>query len=570
MSPESDVLRRFQSTLKNFSFPRSVSYSEQFARDRFFKKFEEPELGTTDNLAEHCWNDFISFDCDLGFNTPLPGVWYKVRAELHRALSKFHPSSVRFPKGSEFISTRGKNSIQARLESSIWTCTHDNFEQFARITYGHKALKRACKRRYKRWFYRQSFDISKRAADQFLFNRLKEKGDVPFEIFKWKLARIITFTHGSRFATVPKNNDKRRPINIEPFANLICQASLGDFFRRTLKEYYAQDLDSLQDVHRKRIRDLEYATIDLKNASDGISLSLVQFLLPKGVVKLIEQARSEFILGPDRNYYQLKKVSSMGNGFTFELMSLIFTALCRVLDCTSSVYGDDIIIKRDLAPTLISNLTAVGLVVNEDKSFWTGPFRESCGANYHETEGYIRSYDFLWPNSIGDCIQIWNKVVLLAEDYPSFEVLRKSLYRAIPKTLRGGPCSELESLVAFWQRKDSHGNKSEDVSFDLPLYFVTKEPSGSPVTKSMNVYQKLLDLHYVPEDFIVSVAYKWVPDLRTPTRNHLTVRDWAKYEMYLHSNRRSKDVITGRGKWVRHKFLTSGDRQFALSALLKA
>jgi hypothetical protein len=92
--------------------------------------------------------------------------------------------------------------------------------------------------------------------------------------------------------------------------------------------------------------------------------------------------------------------SSMGNGFTFELESLIFWALSKAtayFTGTSgviSVYGDDIICPTGMAQDLIWILSVFGFQTNRDKSFTEGPFRESCGGHYHSgfdvTPFYLR------------------------------------------------------------------------------------------------------------------------------------------------------------------------------------
>jgi hypothetical protein len=48
------------------------------------------------------------------------------------------------------------------------------------------------------------------------------------------------------------------------------------------------------------------------------------------------------------------------------------------------VYGDDIIVPTHNALTVIEVLEAFGFKVNTNKSFWTGKFRESCGAEYYD------------------------------------------------------------------------------------------------------------------------------------------------------------------------------------------
>jgi hypothetical protein len=50
------------------------------------------------------------------------------------------------------------------------------------------------------------------------------------------------------------------------------------------------------------------------------------------------------------------------------------------------VYGDDIVVPVDYARSVADELEAYGLKVNRRKSFWTGKFRESCGAEYYDGE----------------------------------------------------------------------------------------------------------------------------------------------------------------------------------------
>ncbi len=83
-------------------------------------------------------------------------------------------------------------------------------------------------------------------------------------------------------------------------------------------------------------------------------------------------------------------MSSMGNGFTFPLETLVFWALaesCREIAAPSSgvrtlTYGDDIIIARDAYPLLLDVFRSVGFTLNVKKSYSDGRFRESCGADY--------------------------------------------------------------------------------------------------------------------------------------------------------------------------------------------
>lgn len=85
--------------------------------------------------------------------------------------------------------------------------------------------------------------------------------------------------------------------------------------------------------------------------------------------------------------FEYEKFSSMGNGFTFELETVIFYALARACGgskaCTH-VFGDDIITESEVVPLLREVLDFCGFVVNEEKSFSSGSFRESCGHDYFD------------------------------------------------------------------------------------------------------------------------------------------------------------------------------------------
>jgi len=48
------------------------------------------------------------------------------------------------------------------------------------------------------------------------------------------------------------------------------------------------------------------------------------------------------------------------------------------------VYGDDIIVPVDHVRSVIGALEDFGLLVNTDKSFWNGNFRESCGGDFYD------------------------------------------------------------------------------------------------------------------------------------------------------------------------------------------
>lgn len=202
----------------------------------------------------------------------------------------------------------------------------------------------------------------------------------------------VNYVAGNKLTTVPKNAKTDRVIAIEPDLNMFFQKGIGGVIRRRLNRVGllwpdAQERNSA--LARVGSVDGSVSTIDLSSASDTVSLELVRSLLPVDWVEAIEHCRSPRCVLPSGEVILLEKVSSMGNGFTFELETLVFWSLARAVaelhggsDRRLLVYGDDIIVPTDVAHPLIDLLMAVGFSVNSKKTFVDGPFRESCGKHW--------------------------------------------------------------------------------------------------------------------------------------------------------------------------------------------
>lgn len=188
----------------------------------------------------------------------------------------------------------------------------------------------------------------------------------------------------SRVTFVPKTSKTDRAIAIEPHLNIYVQLGIGALLKRKLRRY-GINLDNQAAVNRNLARDAitkGLATVDLSSASDTISSELVWLLLPFEWASLLDLARTEYstIQGQE---VRLSKFSSMGNGYTFELESIIFLALARASGDNSAVsFGDDIILRRECFPTLQNALSFLGFNVNKKKTFVAGRFFESCGHDY--------------------------------------------------------------------------------------------------------------------------------------------------------------------------------------------
>lgn len=199
--------------------------------------------------------------------------------------------------------------------------------------------------------------------------------------------------HHGRFDTVPKTPKTDRSISVEPWLNGFFQLGIGDYMTARLKEAGIDLSDQTRNQTLARLGSIngELATLDLSSASDTISTELVAHLLPLDWYLLLSRLRTGTLMVPSElrggrsDCVQLEKFSTMGNGFTFPLESLLFYALvksaCRK-GGTVSVYGDDIICPSSDFNAVVEILKHAGFTPNVKKSFSTGSFRESCGGDY--------------------------------------------------------------------------------------------------------------------------------------------------------------------------------------------
>ena len=201
-------------------------------------------------------------------------------------------------------------------------------------------------------------------------------------------ASVPVVIHDGRLTFVPKNAKTFRGIVIEPSLNSFVQLGLGDYMSSRLKRFGIDLTDQSRNQRLAREGSLTnaLATLDLSSASDTVARLLVQDLLPYEWYDFITKCSTSVVTYNEKTI-TLEKISSMGNGITFPLESLIFYALasacCDESEQSSvSVYGDDIIIPSSKYDLLCKVLNAVGFIPNRAKSFSDGPFRESCGKDY--------------------------------------------------------------------------------------------------------------------------------------------------------------------------------------------
>jgi len=200
-----------------------------------------------------------------------------------------------------------------------------------------------------------------------------------------------TFCVGNKVVTVPKDSSTNRVIAVEPGINLWFQKSIGDMIGRRLLRFGVDLKDQSRNQHLAYLgsKTSELATVDFSSASDTISTAVVEELLPLRWFVVMDASRSKYGLLHGKTQ-RWEKFSSMGNGFTFPLESLIFYACAKacveylhVDELPVSVFGDDVILPSSAMQLYTELVSFYGFRVNTKKSHHCGFFRESCGAHYY-------------------------------------------------------------------------------------------------------------------------------------------------------------------------------------------
>lgn len=212
-----------------------------------------------------------------------------------------------------------------------------------------------------------------------------------------------TLERTSRTIFVPKTFAKLRTISMEP-------TSLQYFQQGVMEKVYSyignhrylggriklRDQSQNQKLAMQGSVDNSLSTIDLSAASDSVSWALVKGVF-RGtpLMKWLWATRSRSTLLPNGNTVRLRKFAPMGSALCFPVECLIFAAVleyavhkeCRTFRGDNlfwSVFGDDLVVPKQVTENVINLLNEIGFLVNVDKSFTDGPFRESCGKDYYE------------------------------------------------------------------------------------------------------------------------------------------------------------------------------------------
>lgn len=210
----------------------------------------------------------------------------------------------------------------------------------------------------------------------------------------------------ARIVAVPKDMRGPRLICCEPREHqFIQQGLMRALYKRVENHYLTKGYVNFtdQEVNReltlKASETQEWATLDLKDASDRVRWDLVQRLFPLDWVVAFDACRTRFVeTGGETTYGPMRKFAPMGSSVCFPVEALVFWSLLHShLGCEVFVYGDDIILPTARAEEAIHILEYFDLKVNVQKSCYKTPFRESCGIdcwNGHDVSYVKASMEF--------------------------------------------------------------------------------------------------------------------------------------------------------------------------------
>lgn len=277
---------------------------------------------------------------------------------------------------------------------------------------------------------------------------------------------VDPYARMSLLTTVPKKREIARCINIEGVLPKALQHVIGCNLREEfrifgLKYGFDTDLNTCSNDNAfKAYLGSKYdgfATVDFSSASDSLSVTLIRALfydngpMCEKYLRLMEEVRSTHVI-VDGCPLKTKKFASMGNAFIFELESIVFFVIVLAYEIARryplvtilgrkhltrklkqilksdeglkhvSTFGDDTICSSDIDVGYFKEyLAEYGLTMNPEKSFFKGPFRESCGYDFSDGV-FVREF-YLKHLTILDYIRMLNYYTLNRRLYLTDEEL---------------------------------------------------------------------------------------------------------------------------------------------------
>jgi hypothetical protein len=342
-----------------------------------------------------------------------------------------------------------------------------------------------------------------------------------FSLLKGETRTVI-----GRLGSVAKNALTDRSIIVEAIINGTAQKGIGSIIKERLLRFGC-NLYTQTRNHQLALQgsvDDDVVTLDIRNASNTVALLVVFHLVSEKWFNLLDCFRTPVIDVGGNSQLTLEMFSSMGNGFTFELESLIFYSLalvvadeCRVSTSNISVYGDDIIIPREMLDRYMKCLTFLGFETNLKKSFTEGPFRESCGHDYFlgvDIRPFYKKARWTHARVVGLLNHDANHLYLFEDMRRDLELIVSGEYPYGPKGYGDG-CIQLDSFDPSYKdcfERCTRTNKQRIVHGQRDG-FIFKLVSKVPL-KDFERYRHLTNYDYVLPLYLIAQK-PYVPELRT-------------------------------------------------------
>jgi hypothetical protein len=194
---------------------------------------------------------------------------------------------------------------------------------------------------------------------------------------------------------VPKDSRGPRTICVHPRESIWIQQGQRVLLERAIingldRHINFDDQSVNSNIALASSLSREYCTLDLKDASDRLGCRVVRHLLGDYAYGVLSCTRMEEVILPSGRVVTLNKWAPMGNALCFPVESLVFYALARTgIESKHGrkagfgvyVFGDDICVPSQYYVSAVEGLERAGLLVNKNKSFSRGFFRESCGVD---------------------------------------------------------------------------------------------------------------------------------------------------------------------------------------------
>jgi hypothetical protein len=224
----------------------------------------------------------------------------------------------------------------------------------------------------------------------------------------------------AKVLAVPKSYKASRIIAMDDTYRNAMSLRIEEIFRRhdRTAEYPQIDLERQETNQEFAYEGSVFgniATLDASHASDLQSKTLFIDVFP------LEYTKRVAPLLPNRHEVNgvvraMQMASTSGHALTFRHETIIYksiaaaavrfmTGLCPDLvfekTCKdpkgedvgfSHAYGDDTEVATEAYDTVLFFFATLGLIINQDKSYASGPYRESCGKEYMDGKDYSSVY----------------------------------------------------------------------------------------------------------------------------------------------------------------------------------